>query len=159
MGRPILSGSQVAQSTEPPTNYWSNFMQPQWEAPTPNPVMNPLLFRANSQIPEYPDNPIFVLIRAAEKRNIDIAQSSRKWVFSPQTEKKVIHYAMKGKKIYLVYFVNELQIFMGIAEYKSINMGEPYSKPTAFIEWIFMNSLVKYKTRYGFNTNLNFNQS
>lgn len=69
-------------------------MQPQWEAPTPNPVINPLLFRANSQIPEYPDNPIFVLIRAAEKRNIDIAQSSRKWVFSPQTEKKVIHYAM-----------------------------------------------------------------
>lgn len=69
-------------------------MQPHWEAPTPNPVMNPLLFRANSQIPEYPDNPIFVLIRAAEKRNIDIAQSSRKWVFSPQTEKKVIHYAM-----------------------------------------------------------------
>lgn len=69
-------------------------MQPYWDPPTPNPVVNPLLFRPNSQIPDYPDNPIFVLIRAAEKRNIDIAQSSRKWVFSPQTEKKVIHYAM-----------------------------------------------------------------
>lgn len=111
IGRPILSGCQAAgYSTEPPSTYLSKLilmeisyidwifkdysMEPRWDPPTPTPPISSLLFRPNSQIPEYPDNPIFVLIRAAEKRNIDIAQSSRKWVFSPQTEKKIIHYSM-----------------------------------------------------------------
>lgn len=42
---------------------------------------------------DYPDNPIFIFIKANEKRNVDIAQSCKKWVLAPQTEKQVVKFA------------------------------------------------------------------
>lgn len=52
----------------------------------------PSVYALTEKCFEFPDNPIFVFIRANEKRNIDIAQSCNKWVFSPQTEKKVLSF-------------------------------------------------------------------
>ncbi|XP_066149706.1 YTH domain-containing protein 1-like isoform X2 [Euwallacea fornicatus] len=116
----------------------------------------PLSLSPNALVPsmekkmEYPDDPIFVLIKAREKKNIDIAQKTYKWVFSPQTEKKVIGF-QGGKKIYLVFFVKEIQMFMGIAQYKSMNFGKKYFKPTATISWIFNSTLNKNNTRHLLN--------
>ncbi|XP_076259602.1 3'-5' RNA helicase YTHDC2-like [Rhynchophorus ferrugineus] len=97
---------------------------------------------------DYDDNPMFLLIRASEKRNIDIAQSCKKWVFSPQTEKKVLYYSSKGKIIYLIYYIKELEMVMGIAEYRSMSIGQRNNKPTAIIYWLYKGCVPKNKIRH-----------
>ncbi|XP_050304202.1 3'-5' RNA helicase YTHDC2-like isoform X2 [Anthonomus grandis grandis] len=100
---------------------------------------------------QYPDDPVFLFIKANEKKNIDIAQSAKKWVFSPQTEKKVIGFAEKGRKVLLVYYVRCIQMFMGIAQFKGLHVGKTFSKPTASIEWIHCSPIHKNKFKQVMN--------
>ncbi|KAH1005994.1 hypothetical protein HUJ04_006881 [Dendroctonus ponderosae] len=95
---------------------------------------------------DYPDNPIFILIKANEKRNVDIAQSCKKWVLAPQTEKQVVKFASKEKIVYFVFFVKELQVIMGIAEFTNLYIGT--SKPTAILAWKYMSPLPRHKIKH-----------
>ncbi|CAG9772669.1 unnamed protein product [Ceutorhynchus assimilis] len=106
----------------------------------PSRPSNSLALVKQNQI--YTDNPIYVFIKAVTKRNVDIAQSCKKWVFSPQTEKKILEFANQGKQIFLIFFVKEFQMLMGVAKYLSMNIGGGLSKPTASIAWIYYPPLV-----------------
>lgn len=52
---------------------------------------------------DYRDDKIFMLIRPKQKKSVDIAQQTNKWVFAPQTEKKILHY--NRVSTFLVVFV------------------------------------------------------
>lgn len=56
-----------------------------------------------SKFGDYRDEKIFLLIRPRQKKSVDIAQQTNKWVFAPQTEKKILHY---NNVSFLKYFFN-----------------------------------------------------
>lgn len=47
---------------------------------------------ATKRFSDYPDENIYLLIKPKSISNVKIAYGSRKWVFAPQTEKKVLFY-------------------------------------------------------------------
>ncbi|XP_060527007.1 ATP-dependent DNA/RNA helicase DHX36-like isoform X1 [Cylas formicarius] len=103
---------------------------------------------ASSRYGDFEDNPIFLMIRPLEKRNVDIAQSSHKWVFSPQTEKKILHFSKLGKIVYLAFYVKDMSSFMGVAEFQQFTFGTNQSKPVGLISWVYTTPLHKSKTKH-----------
>lgn len=86
------------------------------------------------------DSKIFLLIKPKQRQNVEIAQQTAKWIFAPQTEKKILSFKSKRKPVFLLFTVHQTNAFQGIAKFIKI-FSENSGKPTAVIEWIFKTDL------------------
>ncbi|XP_074041898.1 3'-5' RNA helicase YTHDC2 isoform X2 [Leptinotarsa decemlineata] len=93
---------------------------------------------------------IFILVRPKEKENVHIAQNTSKWIFSPQTEKKVLNFSRERNSVYLLFTANQTKAFQGMAKFLHM-MNEQYGKPTAVIEWIFKTDLPHINVKHLLN--------
>ncbi|CAG9865213.1 unnamed protein product [Phyllotreta striolata] len=82
------------------------------------------------------DGKIFILIKPKQTRNVDIAQQTSKWIFAPQTEKKILTYRSYRKPVILLFTVHQTNAFQGVARFVKL-YSEKTGKPTAVIEWLF----------------------
>ncbi|XP_008198758.1 3'-5' RNA helicase YTHDC2 isoform X2 [Tribolium castaneum] len=104
--------------------------------------------------PQY-ENSVFLLIKVKQECSVKIAFDSNKWIFSPQTEKQVMALDNGGMNVYLVYTVQKLNAFYGIAKYLTFDTTR--HKTSAAIEWIFK-SCVPYKSVSHLRNALNNNR-
>ncbi|KAJ3617627.1 hypothetical protein Zmor_008800 [Zophobas morio] len=107
--------------------------------------------------PSFPgfENSVFLLIRVKEESSVNIAYSSNKWVFSPQTEKHVMALEKSGKTVFLLYTVPKMNNFYGIARYFCFD--ESRHRMSAVIEWVFK-TVIPYKKVSHLRNSLNHNR-
>ncbi|KAJ8954936.1 hypothetical protein NQ318_000366 [Aromia moschata] len=101
---------------------------------------------AEEKFGDYVDEKIFILIKPKQRKNVEIAQQTSKWIFAPQTEKKILHFTSKGKAVYLLFTVNQSHAFQGTAQFLNI-FSEASGKPTANVEWLYKLELEFNKIR------------
>lgn len=53
-------------------------------------LLNTVTF--DNKFGDYNDSKIFLLIKPRQKKSVEIAQQTNKWVFAPHTEKKILHF-------------------------------------------------------------------